>query len=369
MAIARKPALIKGLRSSSRFESLLGQSKLFNVNKPSANNSDQQEGPMSRQVIFSTPASNHRKDFGLKRTMPRPLKSKYITLDNWDTKYGFTDYSPGSSKALVLKRINSLQAPVVPIYPRRNEYETGNDQNKKIAYTSPLFAGSTSISLNSTAMISNCLNKGSVNRKDFLTWLKTNYNQTYNELIVENGHKSKRRSPRLMARELMITIEPYILHYLRQKHSAMCDSFSVPEQSPINTAGLSYKLRGTLFNSRDGLSNAITAPGRILARNDMKLVAIAGIVSSCDLSGYNHNARGNRKLLHEKPQEFVIRQIRIKPESGNANIKVSLPSKALMRPSISPYNIHHNHLLTSSLSFRHKQNFRPSKIFTYISII
>lgn len=89
------------------FTNLLRHSRLSSLPKAVKMETNLRATP-KQQVIHTTPASFHRHDFGLKRTMPARMKSPYITLNALDTYEGMTDFERGSSYYLKHKRSQEL---------------------------------------------------------------------------------------------------------------------------------------------------------------------------------------------------------------------------------------------------------------------
>ncbi|CAN6674747.1 hypothetical protein TRVA0_063S00430 [Trichomonascus vanleenenianus] len=282
----------------------------------------------SNQVVHTTPASNHRADYGLKRSMPQPLKSRYITVDNLDTVYGFTDYHPGASQALVLNRIRSLNIAPHPI-PRTS------DPGAQISATlSPLLSGDTPTG---TQWTLNRPHKPALD--EFVRWVHTTYDtdpvlsaalKTHAPSIggsaesIQSTLKSMASSKSAVIRA---QLERIISRFADQQHNSIISRDDVQtakrivSHSPIATAGASYVLPGALKTSPDGVAMNTAVPGRLLDRSS-HTVAAAGVVALSDMGS---RVGGSRALVHRTTKEFVAHSLKIKPTTGQINLYLRTP--------------------------------------------
>lgn len=237
------------------FEQALRRSRLSSLPK---NKNKCSSGPQS-QVIYTTPAANYRRNFGLKRDMPTPLKSRYITTSKLDTEHGFTDYNQ-TGKSLILKRLQSLNTPMQPI-PRKS---------RERAELSPLFYGS-------TATKSSTLIKPSA--KDYQEWLKQhnypNDKQHCEEFVNSRSNKIN--------------------------------------NSPMATAGSLYTLPGVLRNIPQGTTNQTEFKGRPLDKSG-RMIAAAGVIGVNESPPPDFGNNSSNTLARTKIQPYVIERLRIDDE-------------------------------------------------------
>lgn len=288
------------------FSNLYRQSRLVQIAQPGSTNADKKSRPV-RQVIHSTPASNHRREYGLKRAMPKALNSRYITVDKLDTPYGFTEYNPGSSKALIHNRLQSLAVSSIPI-PRKSR------ENPDL---SPLLFGDT----NATNM-NHPQRKLRGLRSEFIEWLRT-----------------RRREKRIHRTLPALYDHPYELEQLARQFLSTRGSSHKPEREPIATAGMNYTLPGSVFNKPTGLTSTVRTPGRFIERNG-SIVATSGVVAMSDMGGshsLNNNMFGtisDRARIRQKVADFDVRRLKVSPKSAQALLTVQPVSSRNTRNSL-----------------------------------
>lgn len=295
-------------RAPGSFNNLYRGSRLVQVVQPEykdqelgSRRKDESSRPV-RQVIYSTPASNHRRDYGLKRAMPKPLNSRYITVDNLDTPYGFTEYNPGSSKSLVRSRLQSLAQSSIPI-PRKSR-----DRPE----LSPLLYGSSATHEHSfDPKLLQSL------RSEFIQWLQS-------------------RSKTLTA----LYDNPRELERLAQQfldETPASTSRNGPEYMPLGTAGLNYSLPGVVYNRPEGITATCHVPGRRLERNG-HVVATAGVVAMSDVGGSTNvnNNWEDKNRIRQNVENFAVKRLKIAPKSGQALLTVQPHSRTNIPGQLTP---------------------------------
>ncbi|KAA8915092.1 hypothetical protein TRICI_002751 [Trichomonascus ciferrii] len=289
-------------RAPASFNSLYKGSRLVQVVQPEfkdllSRRKEEYSRPV-RQVIYSTPASNHRRDYGLKRAMPKPLDSRYITVDNLDTPYGFTEYNPGSSKSLVRKRLQSLAQSSIPI-PRKSKdrpelspllYGSSNTQEQKF---DPKFLQSL--------------------RSEFIQWLQSQSKTL--QALYDNPRELERLAQQFL------------------DGTRIGSGSNEPEHAPLGTAGLNYSLPGVVYNQPEGITATRFVPGRRLERNG-HVVATAGVVAMSDVGG-SVNVNNNwddKNRIRQNLENFTVKRLKIAPNSGQALLTVQPHSRTNNRP-------------------------------------
>lgn len=225
--------------------------------------------------------------------MPHSMHPNYITVKELDTPFGFADYSGGSSKALILNRLRSLNVAVTPVARRSRERPE----------LSALFYGSTHTfdKHKPPSQWFECHSLGI----EFASWLR-------------HQHRKEPRDLRALSDlELGAIIDEFSSSTQKQKSSA-----KVIDQAPVATAGLSYTLPGCAFNTPQGITNISPVEGRILDRQG-RMVAASGLVSVAELGSLALNSGGPglagiraRKQVHL----FSVQQLRVDPKTGGASM-------------------------------------------------
>lgn len=226
--------------------------------------------------------------------MPHSMHPNHITVHELDTPYGFADYSGGSSKAMILNRLRSLNVAVTPVARRSRERPE----------LSALFHGRTHTfdKHKPPSQWFECHSLGI----EFASWL-------------QHQHRKEPRDLRTLSDlELGAIIDEFSSSKQKQKSSAK----KVIDKTPVATAGLSYTLPGCAFNTPRGITNISPVEGRILDRQG-RMVAASGLVSVAELGSLAINSGGPglagiraRKQVHL----FSVQQLRVDPKTGGASM-------------------------------------------------
>ena len=271
----------------------------------------------THQVITTTPASNFRHDWGLKRPLPTTRSSRFITLDSIDTETGLTDFNSGARYAMILNRIKELQQPVQPILSKHTL-----DKNTKN------MGGSffQSLQIEKSAR-SDQTSPSEIHTKSFRAFLK---NQGYTPELINNLVQDK---PRLEA-----DVKKILSSQVRTSQNSLSTTPVRPNnesskqtdslRQPLATAGLLYALPGTLnnrptsiktpstplFKHSVGLSvprqDGVIVPGRLVNSNGT-LANVGGITGSANLVNVDLVEVQNRQLVYDKVQPFTVQSLGI----------------------------------------------------------
>lgn len=275
--------------SGSSLASLYRHSRLVSLPQPTECSSHKQPFP-TEQVICSTPASFHRRDFGLKQVLPRKYNAHYITVKRLDTNTGIVDFERGSM-AFGLKKIKELPGTVVPIRSADADGTT---------YSS-FFRGSTGHN--------NRLRRTGSSRESFKEWLKTQ-----NE-SVKTLHNSYERKRVLINKFFKMSSDQDHRPQLHNKHSTDGDS------SCVATAGLRYALPGTLQNTPKGPTTTHPVQGRILQRNGVT-AAVSGVIARSEIAFFISDPS---PYPFHKTQPLQIHRMSVS-DTGGIDITVRQPT-------------------------------------------
>lgn len=194
----------------------------------------------THQVIRTTPASLFRKDFGLKAAMPPRSKTPYITLDALDSKCGMTDFEPGSSFYLNLKRFRDTGAGVKGSYLEEKQTAITLERMKP-------------------QQIQEIIEKVPSLKEEF------------NEFLLK---KSALESTKASRRNIK---KSQVFEFLNIQEQSQITK----DQTVLGNAGFSYVLSGALKNTPKQVTNSKAIYGRsVHSRNNDSLVAVAGFIAS-----------------------------------------------------------------------------------------
>ncbi|ODQ63056.1 hypothetical protein NADFUDRAFT_84548 [Nadsonia fulvescens var. elongata DSM 6958] len=255
--------------SQGQFAKLFRTSKFVSLYKPDVKVTKPSKfGLPTRQVIYTTPQSKGRNDFGLKRPVPAKNTSSYITVDEYDTVDHMTMFNSGSSYHRRLQRFQELEVAVSSKGMESSDFE----------------------------------------RDSFKKWLLEKHNISFNSFLGDSFlFKSNK------AREYLLEVNPS-----RQDISGA--------KKVIGTAGLSYNLKGALHNTRDGVSLHKTFKGRILEQaSDSTVAGIGGFVAHSKISSsVKARNRAQNSVGVAQPEDFVVSSATLS-NYGKVNLEIASP--------------------------------------------
>ncbi|KAF5098952.1 hypothetical protein D0Z00_001818 [Geotrichum galactomycetum] len=266
------------------FSSILRNSRLATLPKVRA--SGNAKVVPQGQVIHTTPASLHRKDFGLKRTMPERFSTPYITVDALDGYEGMTKFDYGSSFYLKHKRFQELGIPSNPKFFEAEKVE------KRLGDIKPM---------QFKRMLANSKAKRSIALK---TLAQSNISlEPRNSSALSDG----------VARVYNIT-KP-------------TQPFAASSPTVRANAGLGFLLKGSLAtapasSSRlSGVSSVYLSkpvPARsVVGRQNSTSVAVGGFIARAVTTNQNT----------EKPVNVIVQSCTIRPNGGVTLSTVSAPQQ------------------------------------------
>ncbi|GMG20021.1 unnamed protein product [Ambrosiozyma monospora] len=277
---------------------------------------DQSGSFPTHQVIESLPSSFSRRDFGLKLRLPKKTKTRYIVVNDIDNKYGLPDFEPRSGFLWKKLRFQELG---IPVTSKDSSLATSEKSTKK---TNPLFP-TTEVTHN-TESIAQALNierqpLDSTNfktvvkpalkklRKPFMKWLVKNYPERVNNIDL--------------SREIVqfINETKLSLNDTQKTKNTIPDSYA---EKLSGTAGLSYTLKGRLFQTPNGIESSRIVPGRFLhGKSTGNLFGVGGFVGT---SYYSPSQVNYLKRLSNHPS----RPVTVNSESSTFSRELRIPVMA-----------------------------------------
>lgn len=313
---SRLSSLPSPIRSNvEKSKALPGQG--FNNRKASAKQSKSIHP--THQVITTTPASNYRNDWGLKRPLPTKRSSRFITLNKLDSETGLTDYNSGARYAMVLNRIKEFGQPVQPILPSRSldNYRTSHNDPFFTPLPASIIKPTESHQTSPTSI------KEGDSSRSFINYLQNNnYSPDYVGGLLQDRPKLKaaiRRHVRTQ-RSRPPSEEEKADFTSDISHEIFCQ--------PMATAGLLYSLPGTLHNRPTAVKvpstplfqnttsitvprqDGLVVPGR-LVNGHGSLANVGGITGSANLVNVDLVEVQNRPLIYDPVQPFTIQSLSV----------------------------------------------------------
>lgn len=233
----------------NRFTSLLRTCRLSSLNKPLAETPSYnlfKSYPL-HQVIESTPASFHRRNWGLKCPIPYKQRSLYINVQALDSEVGLAQYEAGAGFYRKLQRFREFGVPLkLPKVDADGYFLLANNSNKSLRGMNP-------------KQIKSLLDESKRKRKDFLTPLLKS---------AKSRDEVYKTSAKLDAKAEK---------YLGFEQSSIYGSRAVTNTntSKATAIGLNYGLQGVAFNTPNGVVSKKQVKGRELGR----IIAIGGFIA------------------------------------------------------------------------------------------
>lgn len=241
----------KTIGVAEKFATLFKNSKIAQLPKHLGNKDvDFQKAYPTHQIIEALPSSFSRRDFGLKVRLPKKLKSRRIIINDIDNKYGLPDFNTLNGFYWKKLRFQEMDIPV----------EVKGLENNGVS--SPLFPGASVDADESKKPISMALhiNKQSLNSKKFKKEVKPSLEKLRKPFSrwLAQKHPESLEKP-----DLSDEISEFVVENTRDSTSKMHLPSSYKSQLS-GTAGLSYKLKGRLYQTPNGAESVKVFPGRLL---------------------------------------------------------------------------------------------------------
>lgn len=272
----------------SQFKTLLRQSRVFSL--PPEHLAIRSEHVPKQQVLETTAASFHRRNWGLKGPLPTKAKSTLITYGRMESDVGFPDIDYNPNFLRKVTKFSELGTRV-QLAPSNSEFPS-------------LFATGSrpfpAVSQLGRRKLRKAMADAEDRRQEYLAYIKSRPMAA----IGANGSTfSAAQSPATAERFLGL------------------QTSSTPTQTAISAIGLSYELKGVIHNSLNGLQSARIVPGRVLARraNSVSSAAVGGFVARMISPA---SAQEGVTVVHEKTVPFRVERVVSSPD-GEVNLSVS----------------------------------------------
>lgn len=255
----------------SEFSKLLKNSRFASLARPLARKRG--KSYPTHQIVETRDAARSRQEWGLKYALPK-IKSRYITFNDVDSLERLVDFEGGAGDHY--RRLRFQELGVVPT--RAN------------AEHNPLFEeGKTAQSKS----VENLMNLGSNDKRQKVDSALAQMRQLRPKL---QEHLLKTRPIELSGGKPRTAkhFETAALEFLQQhKHDTSANTIASLQRADVRiagTAGLSYKLKGRLRSSPNGVVHGEAAPARMVGSGNF---ALGGFVAQMAAGGKSQVARSD----------------------------------------------------------------------------
>jgi hypothetical protein len=281
--------MLKNVNGSSTLGKLLKNTKISQLQKSIGDRVlNSNDGFPTHQIIEAPSSSFSRRDFGLKMRIPKKIKTRRIIVNDLDNKYGLPNFEILNGDYFKKQRFQELGIPVNANFSNTNTFKNGyaNKDAVKPSYN-PLFSSSKEFSapqtisgllhiknqpLNSENFLKNIKPELKSLRRPFLKWLAQNYPESLSKASLNEEFQKflEVEKPQLISNDKNFIPSTY------------ADNLS-------GTAGLSYNLKGRLFQTPNGPQSSRIVPGRIVGTSGNTKCAVGGFVANVS----NNLSRGS----------------------------------------------------------------------------
>lgn len=276
--------MLKSVNGPSTFAKLLKDTKIAQLQASIGDRVlNSNNGFPTHQIIESPSSSFSRRDFGLKMRIPKKIKTRRIIVNDLDNKYGLPNFETLNGDYFKRQRFQELGIPVNASYSQSNNTINNNTSNtlksESNASQNPLFPSSKEFSapqtvsgllhiknqpLNSDDFIKNIKPELKTLRRPFLKWLAKNNPESFTKKSLYDDFKKfiQSENPQLFNNNKNFIPSTY------------ADKLS-------GTAGLSYNLKGRLFQTPNGPQTSKIVPGRIVSKSaNYAKCAVGGFIAN-----------------------------------------------------------------------------------------
>lgn len=309
--------MLKSVQGRSAFGSLLKDTKISQLQASIGNRElNANNGFPTHQIIEAPASSFSRRDFGLKMRIPKKIKTRRIIINDLDNKYGLPNFEKLNGDYFKKLRFQELGIPVSATYtaeaPTRPSAFNSNSKDAEATIQpsqNPLFSSSKQSAssqtiasllhiknqpLQSTDFVKDIKPRLQSLRKPFLQWVAKNYPDELSK-------------PSVALFKLYVESEKPQLFNDNKNYipSTYANALS-------GTAGLSYNLKGRLFQTPKGSKTSRIVPGRIVSKQMNAIATVGGFVGNVRNTSANDNyvknlALQNRVIEEDKfAREFKI---------------------------------------------------------------
>ncbi|CCF59690.1 hypothetical protein KAFR_0H02810 [Kazachstania africana CBS 2517] len=280
----------------STISQLLRQTKLSQVPRPRVGGSKSRCYP-THQIIETKPSTLSHQEWGLKSTLPSKIRTRYIELDALDSLERMTKFEPNGGNQWIRLRFQEMG--VVP------SYQTGK--------VNPLFHKDGSSYESLTEVIDAKSGQERLNRRkieqikqarnDFKKWLIDKH-----AMDVDFKHFNA------------TTLKNLAIEFLNEQINTKRLKF--PRDRVIGNGGLSYKLKGRLDNSPNGVVTKHIVPGRMVnsSHQNQNVAAIGGFIARSLGENDKKNSYNKGDFIRELVYPFTIENVTMK-DNGKTEIQ------------------------------------------------
>lgn len=252
---------------ADNFGRLLRNSRLATLGKPLQGMSRPLNPHPSHQVVTTTPASFHRRDWGLKAPIPEKHRSLYVNVQAMDSPEGLAQYESGSGFYRKLQRFRELGVPLKQGNMHLDYFSARSDKSKTLL-------GLPQYKLN--RLIKRAPSK----------------RQEFKEFIEDKRKDSKSRNTKADMTRFAVefwNFNPIHAHSVGKSRSSI---------------GLNYSLKGALHNTPEGLRTGKIVPGRVVNGYTRNTVGLGGFVAE---SSHRRLGVQDSPLAVRNLQQFFVR--------------------------------------------------------------
>lgn len=279
--------MFKSVNGTSKFSQILKDTKIAQLQASIGDNILEANKAFPTHQIIEAPASSFsRRDFGLKMRIPKKIKTRRIIVNDLDNKYGLPNFETTNGSYFKKLRFKELGIPVRATRSNRNSQLLSDDDTKNKRFMNPLLPQNEDVSsqtiaellhlknqsLNSTKFVKDIKPELRKLRKPFFTWLAKNHPDCLNKKIeVEHFHQFvKETRPQLFNNDKNFIPSTYL-------------------EKLSGTAGLSYNLKGRLFQTPYGPKTSRVVPARVVSKSMSPKCAVGGFIANIPNSSAHHS--------------------------------------------------------------------------------
>ncbi|CDK24459.1 unnamed protein product [Kuraishia capsulata CBS 1993] len=236
---------------------------------------DTQKAHPTHQIIEAPPSSFHRRNFGLKYNLPEKLKSRYIVVESVDNEDGLPEFENLSGFYWKKLRFQEMNIPISsaggknPLFFDKTLHPLDPNDALGIVQTNEISKLLNILPGTPEKKFAQVQNKLSTLRRPFFKWLA-------------KAHPDKVANQDLLNEVIeFLKLHPQLLEVPELPLRKYATDPAKGSLRLAGTGGLSYKLKGRLTNSPDGIQTAKAVPGRFLEASSIyRPMAVGGFVGN-----------------------------------------------------------------------------------------